>query len=479
VKCLSQYHLQKIDCVEIAPELIDLASRYFRHINLGDRKDTSLSLISMDAFNYMHVTDRTYDVIVNDANLPSHSGCAPLFTKEHFKNCANRLNPRGLFITKLPLADISESNFNSIMGTFLDAFPQTTLWFPVTRPYIFFYLIGSRQEILFSPANIDRMLGADTVRAASDFLRFHTSHDVLSCYIADQTDLAKYLKTYHRNTNNTPYIEFNIDQKPLPLRPFFKQFTNTVRSASLYNHIDWTGFSDGQKNKWLDEQRVVDEATSCVLQSFGEEDIWQKLMICSKGLRLMPGSTVLLEEEENDLSEVHRLLNLDKTAFVNDVANAMIIRDSSMAAGWILLSWTLQRGGQNSEAQAAAQTAVARSPRSVAALDNYATMLLQAQSLDEAIALSDTAVRLAPYRTRSRILHGMALYTKSQDAEAIKEFSRVVQLQPRNVFAWCRLGDIYRETNDRGLAEQAYREALRIDPFNSDARKGLDGLAEK
>jgi predicted membrane-bound spermidine synthase/Tfp pilus assembly protein PilF len=479
VKCLSQYHLQKIDCVEIAPELIDLASRYFRHINLGDQKDTALSLISMDAFNYMHVTNRMYDVIINDANLPSHSGCAPLFTKEHFQNCSSRLNPRGLFVTKLPLADISESTFNSILGTFLAAFPQVTLWFPVTRPYIFFYLIGSRQEILFSPVNIDRMLAADTVRAASDFLRFHTSHDVLSCYIADQQDLARYLTAFHRNTSNRPYIEFNIDQKPLPLRRFFALLTNTVRSASLYNHIDWSGLSAEQKNRWLADQRMTDEATSCVLQSIGEEDTWQKLSICSKGLRFMPRNQVLLEEEENDLSDAQRLLNADTTTFVNTIADAMIAADSSTAAGWILLSWTLQRSRQIPQAIAVAQTAVERAPWSLAALDNYATFLLQAEAYDKAIAFCDTAVRLAPNHARSHNIRGMALFAKGQDTAAIVEFSRVVELQPRNVFAWCILGDLYRGINEPRLSEQAYREALRIDPNNVDANNGLNALAQQ
>ncbi|HUI93823.1 MAG TPA: fused MFS/spermidine synthase [Chitinivibrionales bacterium] len=478
VKCLSRYHLRKIDCVEIAPELIDLACKYFRHINLGDWKDSSLSIISMDAFNYMHVTNRTYDVIINDANLPSHSACAPLFTKEHFLNCANRLNPRGLFFTKLPLADISESSFNSILGTFLEAFPQVTLWFPVTRPYIFFYLIGSRQEMLFSPENIDRMLAADTVRAASGFLRFHSSHDVLSCYIADRNDLSRYLKAYHRNASNTPYIEFNVDQKALPLRPFFKQLTAAVRSASLYNHIDWGGFSDEQKSRWLADQRIQDEATACVLQTVGEEDRWQKLSICGKGLRAVPGNAVLLDEEDGDLQEAQSMLNMNKADFIGDVANAMLIRDSSSAAGWILFSWTLQRGGRVSEALAAAQSGVARAPWSVSALDNCATILLQSQAFDAAISRCDTALRLAPDRARSRIVRGMALYAKGQIDGAIKEFTKVVQLQPRNAHAWCILGDIYREKNERRLSEQAYREALKIDPYYNDAQNGLNALGQ-
>jgi predicted membrane-bound spermidine synthase/tetratricopeptide (TPR) repeat protein len=477
VKCLSRYHLQKIDCVEIAPELIDLACRYFRHINRGDLKDSSVTLISMDAFNYMHVTPRTYDVIVNDANLPSHSGCAPLFTKEHFQNCASRLNPRGLFITKLPLADISESTFNSILGTFLEAFPQVTLWFPSTRPYIFFYLIGSRQELLFSPANIDRMLCADTVRAASDFLRFHTSHDVLSCYIADRADLARYLTAYHCNTNNRPFVEFNLDSRPFPLRPFFRLFTNTVRGSTLYNHIDWSGFPVEKKRMWLADQRIVDTVTSYVLQSFGEEDRWQKLSICSQGLRLMPNSAVLLEEEENCLNEAKLLLDMNNTAFVNNAARSMIVRDSSSAAGWILLSWALQSSDQISQAQAAAQTAVAKAPWSQAALDNYATFRLKEKAYNEAITLCDSAIRLAPDRPRSHVLRGMALYAQGRNEDAIREFSHVAELEPRNAAAWCMLGDIYRNTNDLRLSEQAYRQALLIDPGDVDAQNGISDLA--
>jgi|WetSurMetagenome_2_1015567.scaffolds.fasta_scaffold00392_17 spermidine synthase len=476
VKCLSRYHLRKIDCVEIAPELIDLACRYFRHINLGDRMDSSISLIAMDAFNYMHLTDRVYDVIINDANLPSHSACAPLFTKDHFLNCAAHLGPGGLFVTKLPLSDISESSFNSILGTFLAAFPHVTLWFPVTRPYIFFYLIGSRQELLFSPAHIDRLLAADTARAASDFLRFHNSHDVLSCYIADRSDIDRYLTTYRVNTNNAPYIEFNVDQKVVALRQFFKTIIDKVHGASLYRHLDFSGLSEEQKQKWLAEQRAVDEATSCVLQSVGEEDVWRKLSLCSNGLRFMPRNAVLLEEEEGDLAQAQRLLVTDNTGFVDGIAHAMILKDSSAAAGWILLSWALQKSGRMYQAMKVAETAVARVPWSLAALDNQAMFLMQADSFDAAVARCDTALRLAPDHGRSLMVRGMALYAKGEIADALKAFNRVVELQPHNVYAWCILGDMYRDNGYKELSEKAYREALRSDPNNSEARSGLSEL---
>jgi cytochrome c-type biogenesis protein CcmH/NrfG len=41
------------------------------------------------------------------------------------------------------------------------------------------------------------------------------------------------------------------------------------------------------------------------------------------------------------------------------------------------------------------------------------------------------------------------------------------------------MGDIYREMNNRSLSEQAYREALRIEPNNADAQNGLNALAQQ
>jgi Flp pilus assembly protein TadD len=151
----------------------------------------------------------------------------------------------------------------------------------------------------------------------------------------------------------------------------------------------------------------------------------------------------------------------------------MIAYDSGTAAGWILLSWALQNSGHSAQAQAAAQTAVAKAPLSQAALDNYATFLVRAQAYNQAIALCDKAVRLAPNRTRSHVLRGMALYAQGRNVDAIEEFSRVAELSPRDAAAWCMLGEVYHNTNNRVLSERAYRQALLIDPGDIDAQSGL------
>jgi spermidine synthase len=118
--CLAQHNLQNLDCVEIAPEIVDVALRFFRHINLGDSLNAKVNMIFMDAKNYIHLTDKRYDVIINDSIHPrDFAENASLYTREYFLSARDRLNKNGMIISWLPTYDMSASVFNSIIGTLL------------------------------------------------------------------------------------------------------------------------------------------------------------------------------------------------------------------------------------------------------------------------------------------------------------------------------------------------------------------------
>ena len=72
----------------------------------------------MDAKNYVHLTDRQYDVIVNDSIHPrDFAENASLYGKEYFEASRARLNPGGLMVSWLPTYHMSERGFDSILGT--------------------------------------------------------------------------------------------------------------------------------------------------------------------------------------------------------------------------------------------------------------------------------------------------------------------------------------------------------------------------
>lgn len=70
----------------------------------------------------------SFDVITSDPIHPLESAASPLYTVEHFRNCKERLTEGGIMCQWLPLYALSEDDSRRVMGSFLEAFPQGSLW---------------------------------------------------------------------------------------------------------------------------------------------------------------------------------------------------------------------------------------------------------------------------------------------------------------------------------------------------------------
>jgi spermidine synthase len=116
VACMSLYELKQLVGVEISPELVELSQKYFRHINLGDQLNEKATMIYMDAKNFVHLTDRHYDLIANDAINPREfAENASLYTKEYFEDALKHLKSGGMFGTYLPVKEMPIPCTNSIL----------------------------------------------------------------------------------------------------------------------------------------------------------------------------------------------------------------------------------------------------------------------------------------------------------------------------------------------------------------------------
>ena len=89
------------------------------------------------------------------------------------------------------------------------------------------------------------------------------SMDVLNCYIGDEIDLKGAVGDFQINSDYRPFVEFDsdyfIDSDYYPFvewtksswKPSKQRFVITVREDSFASHIDWTGLTDGDKQRWL------------------------------------------------------------------------------------------------------------------------------------------------------------------------------------------------------------------------------------
>ncbi|MGB2819416.1 MAG: fused MFS/spermidine synthase, partial [Phycisphaerae bacterium] len=466
--CLAEHGLDRIDCVEIAPEVVEVALGSFSHINLGDRLDREVNMMYMDAKNYLNLTDRRYDIIINDSDVHSTSGSAPLFTREHFSSALKRLKVGGLFVTKLHLQGHPKSNFDSILATFLEVYPHVTVWFPTTRPFIFFYLVGSREQQLFSPARIDAELRKEKVRRGVEYLNFRSSSDVLSCYIGDKDDLRRYLKDGRINSDYAPYIEFNLDCGKLVLQKHFLKFVGTVRRESVFRHLDWTGVAAEQRARWEADHRLLYSASSFALLAHGTRGFLERLQYAFFGLRYAPQHRALLDVQDRSLSGVRRALDMRLVSpdrLVTDM-DILLRREPRMGTASLVKSWALARKGDLAGAFGAGTKAAGDAPRVAAAQTNLGAMLLGLGEADAALRHFEKAIRIDP--DDAYTLETFAWCLATCPKSGIRNGARAVELAGRAAKAGGYADPVLMDT----LAA-AYAEAGRFAEAIAAAEKAL------
>jgi spermidine synthase len=114
--------------LELVPEVADAARDWFGASNLDVLADPRATVRRDDARSYVGATRRRFDVVVGDLVVPWRRGEASLYTRESFAAVRRVLAPGGLYCQWIPLYQISEAEFDGIAASFLDVFPETTLW---------------------------------------------------------------------------------------------------------------------------------------------------------------------------------------------------------------------------------------------------------------------------------------------------------------------------------------------------------------
>lgn len=363
-ECLTRHGIERIDCVEIAPEVVAMAMEHFSDVNLGPRLHEKVRVVYMDARNYVKYTRLRYDIILNDSNVHSTSSSAPLFTREHFAAALDRLNPGGLFVTKLHLQGDPPANFNAILRTFAEVFPHVTVWFPVTRPYVLMYLVGSAGPQRFDPAAIDAELAAPAVRQSAAYLRVRDSVDLLSWYLGDGDDLRRWLPGGPMNSDWRPSVEFNADSETLTLEGHFNEMVAGLRSPSLARHLDLAGLPAAQRDDWLRREERMRQAAGGLLAAHARPGFPAGLFHVWRAVQAWPDHPAVIERRREYLESLRLALKgeLLKADDALGALDSMGPAAAEFGLGLLARAWALQRKGRLDEALSAATRAAELCP---------------------------------------------------------------------------------------------------------------------
>jgi spermidine synthase len=397
--CLTRHGLPRVDCVEIAPEVVDFALHYFPQLNLGAQHRERVHLIFMDARNYLHLTDDRYDAIVSDCtSMRGVAENASLFTREYFESARDHLNDQGLFISWLDTYSTEAAPaMDSVIGTVMEVFPHVTLWYMVTEPAPFYMIVGSMRPQQVSIRHVmDEMQKPEVIRSLQD-VHIGDSLDVLSCYVADQNDLRRAISSYATNSDVMPVIEFCEQDQAAGLRAS-RRFLEAVLSGSVYRHLDWTGVSEADRKAWLDRFKVVYKAAAYVHWTYTSTDYVELFKNAVAGLRLMPGYHALSAAKRD--AEDALVLATGKTIASNQVARAKAVAqtlleiDPNSASAWMIQSQAVYHAGQCQAALDAAQRAIQLAPKDLRTHYNLWGLLADMNDTAAALATLD-AVRIS------------------------------------------------------------------------------------
>ena len=411
-KCLAMHGLDRLDCVEIAPEVVQMALANFSHLNLGAALHDQVNMIYMDAKNYLHLCDVAYDLIVNDSIHPrDFADNASLYGREFYEAASRRLAPGGLMVTWLPTYHMPWSVFRSILGTTAEVFPHVTLWFvtPTYAPLVL--VVASNDPQCYSPAYIEQQLAQSDVGESLMAVNIRDSHDLLSCFVIDRSGLLAAIGDYRTNSDSHPFVEFTTDE--WADKDDYPRFVQNIRTKVPARLLDVERMAAEQQQIWIAEQSRRHQAVAHLLPIYASNSPVERYRLAVRGLAVSPRHRGLQEARRSAsrliANKGQELIDSGQLDHAQSLAVDSFEIDERSACGYLILSRLATARADLDAALKAAAAGVHHNPTDSAARVQLGSLLLQANRRADAIALFRRAARDSPQDTAAHVALAQAL----------------------------------------------------------------------
>lgn len=460
-RIFASYDVDRFDCAEISPVMLEMARKHFSDINGGVLGDPKCHIVLMDAAAYLRYTDQTYDVIANDATWPSQAGPSMLFTLEHFRNGRRCLKPGGIMTSWLPL-DMPLRDVKTILRTFHDVFPHVYVWTALSQENKHALIVGSEEPLRVDAA---RFLERFNRFAREDLKSVYLDDPavLLACHLAKVEGMEAELADAPLSVNYRPVLQFMYSRLYSLADMVVDCYALLARHRdSILNHVtNVEALQD--KEEFVEKVKRIEAANDLLLRAFtlSPQRKTQQVEAINRALALAP------EHPAARLVAAARE-RLRLSAGV-DIAALDLPELRERARG--LLRYALY-----DDALVALQEWVAREPASAEANNSLGMCLLLMGRCDAAIEPLSQATALDPTSADAHFRLGVAYIRTNQPAKAVEALRQAVGLAPGMARAHAQLGTAYGMLGQAGSAVQYLRRAVSLDPELSDAHCNLGML---
>lgn len=193
-------HGTLVDVVELGASVV-AAAPYFAHVNGNLLARPNVRIRVDDGRNYLLTTPRRYDVLTADIIQPIHAGAGNLYSREYFTLARNVLADGGLMMQWIGHRE--EEHYKRIMRTFLDVFPDATLWGDGTL------MLGSTSPLRFSREAFDRHLADPDIRYALARVRLDSFEALRARFTAGPDEMRRFVGDGPVLTDDRPILEYH------------------------------------------------------------------------------------------------------------------------------------------------------------------------------------------------------------------------------------------------------------------------------
>jgi spermidine synthase len=218
--------VSEVVTAEIAPE-VARAARHFAGENYGVLDSPKHRLVVADGRHFLRSQGACYDVILAEPPPPRASSTTHLYSREYYLACRDALHPGGYCLQWMPLHSQGDQELRAKLATFLDVFPQATLWLPNGEEAIVLGVApggpragaDSATGLAASAAELAARIADPAVASALSEAGLDTPEDLLACYAFGPAALARYTRDQPLVTDRRPFTQATIDH-PRYLDPF-------------------------------------------------------------------------------------------------------------------------------------------------------------------------------------------------------------------------------------------------------------------